>query len=108
MVFVVCYSAYEHRANVQNPTLKVEHKRSYSARNAEKLKKAAKTLYGDRNKASRAAYRADPEKRRLLVELSIEQSLKRRGQLSKAHFMHSLIERRVSFVHILLGSAVLG
>ena len=57
----------EHRANVQNPTLKAEYNRSYYARNAEKLKRAAKTLSklgGDRKKASsRAAYRADPEKK---------------------------------------------
>ena len=57
----------EHGANVQNPT-KAEYNRSYYARNAEKLKRAAKTLYklgGDRKKASsRAAYRADPEKKK--------------------------------------------
>ena len=62
----------EHRANVQNPTLKAEYNRSYYARNTEKIKRAAKLLYkldSYRRKASaraaaRAAYTADPERKK--------------------------------------------
>ena len=67
---------------------------------------------------STAQYQADPERKRgasraqyqaeLLVELGIEQSLKRRGQPLRHIIMHSPIERRLSFVLILPGNAVLG
>ena len=74
----------EHRANVQNPTLKAEYNRSYYARNAEKLKRAAKTLYelgGDRIKASsKAAYRADPEKKKTASRAQYQADPEKKGQ----------------------------